>query len=483
MKVLFVTSEAYPLLKTGGLGDVAGALPQAMVAAGEDVRILIPAYPQALDLVKDKRAPISLGDSLGVGDVHLIEARMPSGDVTVWLVDCPAMYDRAGNPYTQPDGTDWPDNHLRFALLSRVAARLSIPGNVMDWTADIVHANDWQGGLTAAYLHFWGGEHARTVFTVHNLQYQGLFAPEIVHQVGLPEAAYSSHGVEFHDQVSFLKAGLHYSDAITTVSPTYAKEIMEPELGCGLDGLLRHRASSVHGILNGIDDEVWNPKTDPHIPHSYSLARRAGKAKNKAALQREMGLPVDDKAPLFCVVSRLTAQKGINLIAESAPALRTLGIQLAILGNGDRPLEDLLSSLASTNDGIATTIGYDDALAHRLIAGADVLLMPSRFEPCGLTQMYAMRYGTLPLVFKTGGLADTVIDCRDRANGTGFVFDEPSSTALFETAERAISLYKNPKSWQKAQRNAMSQDLSWKHAAKVYIDLYKDLMPSLTKKT
>jgi starch synthase len=406
---------------------------------------------------------------------------MPSCDVPVWLIDCPMLYDRVGNPYTQANGTDWPDNHLRFAMLSRVAAMLSVPGNGANWTADIVHANDWQAGLTAAYLHFWGGHHARSVFTIHNLQYQGLFASDIVSQVGLPDAAYSSHGIEFHNHVSFLKSGLHYSDAITTVSPTYAKEIMGTALGCGLDGLLRHRANAVHGILNGIDDEVWNPQTDPLIPHTYSLAKRAGKAKNKAALQLEMGLPVDDKAPLFCVVSRLTEQKGIHLIAESAAALCSRGIQLAILGNGDHHLETVLSSVAAVNDGVGVTIGYDDALAHRLIAGADVLLMPSRFEPCGLTQMYAMRYGTLPLVFKTGGLADTVVDCSEKDNGTGFVFNIPSATALVQTAERAISFYRQPKEWQKAQKNAMNQDLSWKHAAKVYIDLYNNLILPMNK--
>jgi len=478
MKVLFVTSEAYPLEKTGGLGDVAGALPQAMKALGEDVRMLIPAYPKALEMVKDKREPISLGDPLGVGEVKLIASRMPTSDVPVWLVDCPSLYARAGNPYTQDNGKDWPDNHLRFALLSRVAAMLSVPGNALGWTADIVHANDWQGGLTAAYLHFWGGQHARTVFTVHNLQYQGLFSPDIVSQVGLPEVAYTSHGIEFHDQVSFLKSGLFYSDAITTVSPTYAKEIMKPELGCGLDGLLRHRAESVHGILNGIDDDVWNPQTDPFIPHTFSLARLAGKKKNKAALQKEMGLPIDDKAPLFCVVSRITEQKGIHLIAESAPALCKRGIQLAILGSGDHHLEQMLSSVAATHDGVAVTIGYDDELAHRLIAAADVLLMPSRFEPCGLCQMYAMRYGTLPLVFETGGLADTVVDCSDESSGTGFVFNIPTSTALVKTSERAVALYHQKNSWKKAQKNAMSQDLGWKYAAKVYIDLYKNITPT-----
>lgn len=482
MKVLFVTSEAFPLLKTGGLADVSGALPAALVALGEDVRMLLPAYPQALEIAQDLHPIAELGDPLGVGEARLIEARIPQSNVPVWLVDCPALYARVGNPYVREDGTDWPDNHLRFALLSRVAAMLSVPANAAGWTADIVHANDWQTGLTAAYLHFWGGRHAHTVFTIHNLQYQGLFPHTVIPEIGLPEAAYSLEGLEFHHQVSLLKSGLYYSDIITTVSPTYAKEIMQPKLGSGLDGLLRHRASSVYGILNGIDDEVWNPQTDPHIPHTFNLAQRAGKALNKAALQRELGLPVDSKAPLFCVVSRLTEQKGIDLIVESAAAMHALGIQLAILGTGDHPLQEALLQIAEADAGIAVHVGYNDALAHRLIAGADVLLMPSRFEPCGLTQMYAMRYGTLPLVSNTGGLADSVIDASDETGGTGFVFDMIGAETLLNAAQRVIALYQRPKSWQKTQANAMSQDLGWKQAAQAYINLYRDVLSAETKK-
>lgn len=476
MNVLFVTSEAFPLLKTGGLGDVSGALPAALATAGEDIRMLLPGYPQALENAEHVGAAIALGTVLGFKDVSLIEARMPANGVPLWLIRCPQLYDRPGNPYVQDGKTDWPDNHLRFALLSYVAAMLSIPDNACGWTADIVHTNDWQGGLTAAYLHFWGvRHHARTVFTVHNLQYLGLFTPDVLPQVGLPDAAYSVDGLEFHHKVSFLKAGLYYSDAITTVSPTYAKEIMLPEFGCGLDGLLRQRAASVHGILNGIDDDVWNPETDPQIPHHFTVSRRAAKTQNKAALQHEMGLPADLDAPLFCVVSRLTEQKGIELIAKSASALRKLGIQLAVLGSGDHHLEELLSVISDLDLGIQVKIGYDDALAHRIIAGSDVLLMPSQFEPCGLTQMYAMRYGTLPLVFKTGGLADTVVDCGDGGDGTGFVFEMASTDALTTTAKRAVDLYRRPKLWQKAQKTAMSQDMSWKHAAPAYIRLYQDL--------
>ena len=475
MKILFVTSEAYPLLKTGGLADVAGALPAALAALGEDVRILLPAYPDAVAAAKDKQDAISLGDLLGVGEVRLIKARMPVTGTELWLIDCPALYDRAGNPYTQKDGTDWPDNPLRFAMLSRVAAMLSVPGNTTGWTADIVHANDWQGGLTPAYLHFWGGRHARSVFTVHNLQYQGLFGRKILPQVGLPEAAFAVDGLEFHDKVSFLKSGLYYSDAITTVSPTYAKEIMGDALGCGLDGLLRQRSDVLSGVLNGVDDETWNPATDKHLDHRYSLARRAGKAKNKAALQAELGLPSGTKAPLLGMVTRLTAQKGIDLVVNALPALRKSGFQLAVLGTGDTKWERALSDLAATDPNISVRIGYDEAMAHRIIAASDVFLMPSRFEPCGLTQMYALRYGTLPLVRKTGGLADTVVDVRQGDSGTGFVFEPAEGAALAAAAARAAALFKNVKAWRKVQRTAMQQDFSWAHAAQAYQKLYRDL--------
>lgn len=475
MKILFVTSEAYPLLKTGGLADVAGALPAALAAAGEDVRILLPAYPDAVAAAEDKRDAISLGDPLGVGEVRLIEARMPVTDAPLWLIDCPALYDRPGNPYVQKDGTDWPDNPLRFAMLSRVAAMLSVPGNAAGWTADIVHANDWQGGLTAAYLHFWGGRHARSVFTVHNLQYQGVFGRKILPQVGLPEAAFSIDGLEFHGEVSFLKSGLFYSDAITTVSPTYAKEIQGTALGCGLDGLLRLRGDALRGILNGVDDETWNPTTDSHLEHRYSLARRAGKAKNKAALQAELGLPTDAKAPLLGMVTRLTAQKGIDLVLDALPALRKSGFQLAVLGTGDKEWESALNAIAAADLNISVHIGYSEAMAHRIIAASDVFLMPSRFEPCGLTQMYALRYGTLPLVRQTGGLADTVVDVSQGDSGTGFVFGPADAAALAAAAARAADLFKNAKAWGKVQRTAMQQDFGWARAAQAYQKLYRDL--------
>jgi len=475
MKILFVTSEAFPLLKTGGLADVSGALPAALARAGDDVRILMPGYPQAIERAENKRPGANLGDPLGVGEVRLVEANMPGG-VPVWLVDCPALYLREGNPYVAPDGQDWPDNHLRFALLARVAAMISVSGNSTNWSPDVVHANDWQTGLVPAYLHYWGGRHARTVFTVHNLQYQGLFPASVLSDLGLPNEAYASDGVEFYGKISFLKAGLYYSDALTTVSPTYAREIQTREQGCGLDGLLRARANVLSGQVNGIDMLNWNPATDVRLSASYSATDLSGKAIAKADLQRKLGLAVMPKAPLFGMVSRLTPQKGIDMVIETALKLVAKGAQIAILGSGDSVWETALTELASTMSNISVTIGYDEDMAHRLIAGADIFMMPSRFEPCGLTQMYALRYGTLPLVRHTGGLADTVADISVSKQGTGFVFEAATAEAMAEAVDRALALYADKAAWKKIQIRAMKYDFGWETAAQSYKKLYTELV-------
>lgn len=475
MKILFVTSEAYPLLKTGGLGDVSGALP-AVLAQDDDVRVIMPAYPQAVLTAENKRKGVSLGNPLGTGEVSLIEANMPGGGPPLLLVDCPSLFEREGNPYNGPDGRDWPDNHLRFALLSRVAAMISMPGNAYGWTPDVVHANDWQAGLVAAYLYFWGGRHARSVFTIHNLQYQGLFPTGLLPDLGLPSEAFAIDGIEFHGHLSFLKAGLYYSDAITTVSPTYVREIQTEEMGFAMDGLLRQRSGVMSGVLNGIDVDDWNPATDPRIPHNYDSKRLAGKAKTKASLQKEMGLPVERRAPLFGMVTRLAEQKGIDLMIEVIPNLVGLGAQIVILGSGDQIWEAALSEMGATIPRLSVVMGYDEDLAHRIIAGSDIFMMPSRFEPCGLTQMYALRYGTLPLVHRTGGLADTVIDFAAVGMGTGIVFDEPDSEAMMAAAVRALDLYDDKKAWKEIQVRAMSRDFSWETAAQAYRTLYSDLI-------
>lgn len=479
MRILFVTSEAYPLVKTGGLADVSGALPAALARLGIDVRILIPAYPEAHDGAVDKGAPVSLGDPLGVGEVRLVPARMPDSGVAVWLVDCPALFKRRGNPYVDAEGRDWPDNHLRFAVLAKAAARIAMGEPALDWRPDVVHGNDWQCGLLPAYLAFEPAPRPATVLAIHNLQYRGLFAPTVRQAVGLPEAAYAIEGAEFYGELSFLKAGLFYADRLTTVSPTYAREIQRPEFGWGLQGLLAKRAHDLIGILNGVDRHLWNPATDPHLKHRYDIDRLGDKRGNKTALQRELALADWPEAPLFGIVSRFTEQKGLDLVLGALPGLFALGGQLAVLGSGDRQLEDAFRRAANAHpDRVALRVVYDEGLAHRIEAGADMLLVPSRFEPCGLTQLYALAYGTAPVARRTGGLADTVIDAGEPTGGTGFLFDQPTAEDLLDAARRAVAVFRRPEAWQAVQRRGMSQDFSWERAGQTYQDLYRSLAPS-----
>jgi starch synthase len=403
--------------------------------------------------------------------------------VPVYLLHHDALYGRPGNPYNDAVGAPYPDNHRRFALLGLAASRLA-EGLDPGWLPQLVHGHDWHAGLAPAYLAFSrvsAASRAATVFTVHNLAYQGLFPPSTFAELGLPAAAYTLHGVEFHDQLSFMKAGLHYADRLTTVSPTYAREIQGAELGCGLDGLLRARASVLSGILNGVDEAVWNPATDSAIAQRYSAEQAAGKAACKAALQRECGLVVQREAPLFTVVSRLTEQKGLHLVAETVAEIVDRGGQLVVLGNGEPALEAAFARAAHARPGqVALRQGLDEALAHRMFAASDVTLVPSRFEPCGLTQLYALKYGSLPLVRRTGGLADTVIDCTledladDRA--TGFVFERFEAADLTRTLRRAFALWARPREWRAVRRRAMAQHFGWDTAAASYLALYRDLL-------
>ena len=486
MKILFVTSEVFPLIKTGGLGDVAYALPAALSAKGEDVRVIVPAYPQVLDLVysraagheHDKNSGLSIGDPFGVGEVHLFESVLPDTNVPVILVDCPALYARPGNPYTQHNGEDWPDNDLRFALLAWAAAKCATRGNITGWFPDVVHANDWQAGLTAAYLHYWSGhaDRPKMIFTIHNIQFQGLFDPSVLPKIGLPKEAFAIDGLEYYGQVSYLKAGIFYSDVVTTVSPTYAKEILTPEYGMGMEGLLQKRSKNLKGLINGIDHKLWSSETDPWLEHPYGRKKLSPKQLNKAHIQRELHLPEDKDALLFSMVTRLTEQKGVDLLIEILPQLIEMNAQVAILGTGDEEMEKTLRTLSDTHENIAVRIGYFEALAHQIIAGSDVFLMPSRFEPCGLTQMYALRYGTLPLVRQSGGLADTVIDLDQNDEGTGFVFEAVDSGALLQAVQRAMDLFQDKKAWKKAQRRAMAMDFGWESASNAYKTLYSELV-------
>lgn len=486
MRVLTVSSEVYPLVKTGGLADVAGALPAALAAGGADSRIVMPGYPQALDGAADRGRVIDLGDPLGFGRARLVEARMPDTGVPLWLVDCPPLYERAGGPYQRPDGTEHDDNFKRFALLSRVAALLATGQAAEGYVADIVHANDWQSGLTPAYLRLLPRPLAamvhepKTVFTIHNLHFQGLFGSEILGLVGLPWESFRIDGLEFNGYVSYLKAGLYYSDRLTTVSPTYAWEITTPEGGRGLHGLLQGRARAGHleGIVNGVDYALWDPSVDSLIARRYGPDDVAeGKAANKAALQADMGLHADSAAPLVGMVSRFSDQKGVDLVVEAARYMVDAGAQLVIVGSGEWWLEQAVAGLAQAFPGrVAARIGYDEPLAHRVQAGCDLFLVPSRFEPCGLTQLYALRYGTLPLVRRTGGLADTVRDLSDEANGTGVLFDSATTEGLLSAFYRALEVYRRQEACHAARQRAMRQDFGWDRAAASYLALYTDLL-------
>ena len=459
MRALFVTPECAPLTKTGGLGDVSGALPSAMRAQGVDVRTFLPAYREVRAAMPQAREVARA--NLLQHDVRFLEA----GDCL--FLDCPPLYDRPGGPYQDENGEDWADNPLRFGVLSRAAALLGTPASPLEWRPEIVHCNDWPTALAPVYLHS-ERDRAATVMTVHNLAFQGLFDPSWLPRLELPAAVFSIEGIEFYGRLSFLKGGLVFADGITTVSPTYSREIQGEELGCGLDGLLRSRRDVLRGIVNGIDTEAWNPMTDERIAERYSWTSLEKKAANKAALQRRLNLAEDPSVPLLGAVCRFTHQKGVDLIAAAAEDIVSLPAQLCLLGRGDRELEHVLAAIAARHpQSIATAIGFNEDLAHLIEAGADIFLMPSRFEPCGLNQMYSQRYGTPPVVRATGGLADTVAD-----GETGFLFDRAESEALLDAVRRGVAAYRDERRWREIQRRGMARDFSWSGPARLYADLY-----------
>ncbi len=476
MKVLFATSELAPWVKTGGLGDVAGALPAALRALGIDVRVLVPAYPALLKDFPDAETvarPHRLG---GLLPAPALKQALAADGTPLLLLDYPHYFDRPGNPYLGPEGRDWLDNHLRFGLLSRVAAWIGSAASTLEWQPDVIHCHDWQTGLAAAYLNYLPGRQAKSLFTLHNLAFQGLFDHASLFELGLPDAAWQMHGVEFYGYLSFLKAGLQHADAITTVSPSYAREIQTDTEGMGMAGLLRHRSKNLSGILNGIDTKVWNPASDPCLEHKYSARHLEGKAANKAALQAQLGLEQRADLPLLAVVSRLTEQKGLDLLLEVAPQLLKLPAQLVILGSGAHDMEQAFTAVAHRHKTqCAVTIGFDEALAHRIEAGADIFVMPSRFEPCGLNQMYSLRYGTPPVVRATGGLADTVIDATDEKHGNGFVFGPATADGLLQALRRATDAWHEPERWRRLQKRGMARDSSWEESARHYVDLYRKL--------
>lgn len=479
MRVLYVTSEVFPLAKTGGLGDVARGLPSALARHGVDIRLLMPAYPAALEKLVGAHVEAVLDGIMGVPDGRLISGRLPDTDLPVWLLYAPELYQRPGGPYADAHGVDWPDNARRFAYLSQVAALIG-EGLGAYWKADVVHANDWHTGLLPMMLSASGRRRPATVFTVHNLAFQGNFPMELVREFGLPDHSLGVDGCEFYGRASFLKAGVRYADKVTTVSPTYAKEVLTPAFGHGFDGLLRARAKDFVGILNGVDTSLWSPVSDPWLPSSFSARDVSGKRACKAELQRELGLPVDPDAPLFGFSSRLAHQKMADVLVEALPWFAERGAQFAMTAQGDPDLEAAFGAAGARDpERLAVRIGYEEPLAHRIYAGADVLLAPARFEPCGLTQLYAMRYGSPPIVRRTGGLADTVVDAAPRAmakeTATGFTFQDPTVEALTRAMDRALRLHAQPLAWRRLQMQAMRQDFSWDRSAGKYLDLYRAL--------
>ncbi|MCF6283387.1 MAG: glycogen synthase GlgA [Candidatus Polarisedimenticolaceae bacterium] len=476
LNILFAASEAAPLIKTGGLADVAGSLPAALRELGHDVRLILPAYPQTID----KLGKVSTAATLKMGGhqqpIRILRGTLDNG-VPCYLVDAPEYFSRQGNPYLSPNGHEWGDNAERFALFSRAIIAIGQNRSQLKWQPDVIHCNDWQTGLVAPLLSTEPGRPA-TIFTIHNLAYQGLFDQSTFNRLELPEELWTLHGLEFHDQLSYIKGGIVYADRVNTVSPTYAKELLTAEFGYGLEGLLSHRTDHFSGIINGIDYQEWDPNNDSRIPHHYDHHSFQLKQLNKQALQRAFGLPDKPDALLFGYIGRLVAQKGVDLILQVIPGIIDRGGQVIMLGSGEAELEQAMEEVHQRfPKQTGLFIGYDEDRAHQVEAGCDAFLMPSRFEPCGLNQIYSLRYGTVPIVRHTGGLADTVIDVTPETltNGTatGFHFNKATGTALWGAVERALDFYQHSRShWERLAITGMQQDLSWASSAEHYQALY-----------
>lgn len=483
-KCLFASSEAYPLIKTGGLGDVSGSLPVALHALKRgksrlvDVRLVIPAYPDAVKAAGKLKKVAELHSIGAIGPVNLLEGKLPGSDVTLWLVDAPQYFNRAGGPYADAQGNDWPDNASRFSLFCRAVCELAIDNAGLDWRADVVHAHDWQTGLVPALLSLQPNRPA-TVFTIHNLAYQGVYSAETFFSLSLPQALWTMFGLEYYGNMCFLKGGIAYADAITAVSPTYAEEIQRPEFGFGLDGLLKHRSDVLSGILNGIDTHSWDPSNDAFLTCPYDSSSLENKQANKTALQKILKLPVSAGTPLLGFIGRLVWQKGIDVLVDTLPKLMKRDLQFVVLGSGEAAQQAALKSLAKTYpDKLAVIVGYNEELSHQIEAGCDMFTMLSRYEPCGLNQIYSLRYGTIPIVSRTGGLADTVTDSSDSRQGTGFTFEPASASGFIEAVDRALALYPDTDRWQTMMRRGMSQDFSWGSSARQYLHVYNKVCPS-----
>jgi starch synthase len=480
MDILFCTSEAYPLIKTGGLGDVSGSLPKALLQLEHDIRLVLPAYPAVIQGVEGLTQIARLSLSGCDDQVRILKSRLPDSEVPLYLVDAPALFNRCGSPYVQADGRDWPDNAQRFALFARACVALALGQGDPGWRPQLVHCNDWQTGLVPVLLSQ-EAQRPATLFSIHNLSYQGLFPAATFKALQLPDTLWSIDGLEFYNMLSFIKGGIANADWITTVSPTYAKEICEEEFGYGLEGLLQYRSDQLTGILNGIDADAWDPTTDHWIARRYDVHTLQNKLFNKFTLQRDHGLPVSSQPMLLGYIGRLVEQKGVDLILDIVDDLARHPIQLVVLGSGERALEQQLQTAAQRYPRqLAVHTGYDEQLAHRIEAGADALLMPSRYEPCGLNQMYSQLYGTVPIIRRIGGLADTVIDFNEQSldnhTATGFCFDEDSAEALLATCLGALSLYRNQRvDWWKLVIAGMHRDFSWTASAARYSEIYQQL--------
>lgn len=480
MHILYCTSEAYPLIKTGGLADVSGSLPKALLQLEHDIRLILPAYPAALQQA-DALIEVASLDLPGSDEtVHLLRGLMPDSELPVYLVDAPAFFRRPGSPYTQPDGNDWPDNAERFALFARACVSLALGQADADWQPELVHCNDWQTGLVPALLSL-EEQRPATLFSIHNLAYQGLFPAQTFTTLGLPDALWSPESMEFYNMLSFIKGGIAHADWITAVSPTYASEITDDALGYGLAGLLRHRAAELSGILNGIDEDIWSPTSDSFIERKYDVHTLQNKLFNKFTLQRDLGLSIASQPLLLGYVGRLVEQKGVDLILDILEELFKHPVQLVIAGTGDPALEERLRAAEQHYPRqLSVFTGYHEQLAHNIQAGADALLMPSRFEPCGLNQMYSQLYGTVPIARRTGGLADTIVDFNQETisshRATGFLFDSETPEALLATCLGALSLFRNDRvDWWKMVIAGMKRDFSWTRSARSYVTLYEQL--------
>ncbi len=477
MKVLSVTSEIFPLVKTGGLADVTGSLPKALAALGIDTITLIPGYPKVMAQVSSGVTPLALFDDLLGTRASLLHVKIEG--LNLFVLDAPELYDRLGGPYVDEHGNDHHDNWRRFAALSKAAAEIA-GGLLPGFVPDVVHTHDWQSAMTSVYMREMGCA-IPSVITIHNIAFQGQYSADILPAIGLPSSLFSINGIEYFGGISYLKGGLLTADAITTVSPTYAREILTPRFGMGLDGVLNERVTVLRGIVNGTDLDIWDPATDPHIPRNYDVSSLKRKRDNKTVLMEKFGLDPEGNGPIFSAVSRLTWQKGFDMFADTADEVIHNGGRIIVFGQGDKDIEQALLDTAARYPGkMAVHIGYDEPTAHLIHAGSDAIVQPSRFEPCGLTQLYALRYGTVPVVSRTGGLSETIIDANDAAMSarvaTGFQFHPVTTDGLRLALRRAMHAYQEPKMWARLQNQAMKAKFSWERSAQQYATVYTNLV-------